>query len=392
MAGVIAHEWISRTGGSEKVLDAMVAEFPDAEVWCPWNDVPDVRYPGHVVRESWLARTPLRRSKPAALPFMPLAWRTRRRSDADWVLASSHAFAHHVSARWSRAEVKKYAYVYTPARYIWTPELDMRGDRRLARLMSPAMKAVDRRRAQEVLGIAAISEFVRDRIARAWDRDSVVIYPPVDVHRIQSVRDWTTCLSSAEQRVRDSLPRPFILGASRFIPYKQLAAVIDAGAAADIPVVVAGSGPEERRLRSHAEGVGVPVAFVIDPSDDMLFSLYQEATALVFPALEDFGIMPVEAMALGTPVIGLNKGGVAETVQQGSSGVLIDSFRSSADVRAAVEAASRMGEDGCRQRAAEFDVSRFRAQLRRWLESGTVPSSEGPAVSGTSRPNGNGHP
>lgn len=367
MSGIIVHEWISKTGGSERVLDAMVETFPDAEIRCLWNDVPDSRYPGRTVRESWLARTPLRRSKAVALPFMPFSWRDCKPGGYDWALVSSHLFAHHVSFADQSDDFRKYVYVHSPARYIWDPEMDERGLGLLPRLLSPALRRLDRRRAQEAYSLAANSEYVRQRIQRAWDRDSQVIYPPVDVAHIQRVKSWADELSDVERVAFDRLPVPFLLGASRFVPYKRLDLVIKAGEAAGLPVVIAGSGPDERRLREQAAGATVPVHFVSDPSDSLLYALYEAASVFVFPAIEDFGIMPVEAMATGTPVIGRRVGGVSETVIEGVTGSLIDDVDSSRSLAAAVTLALVTAPGACRSRARAFDSANFSQTLQGWM-------------------------
>jgi glycosyltransferase involved in cell wall biosynthesis len=378
VSGIIVHDWISKTGGAEKVLDAMVETLPDAEIWCLWNDVPESRYPGRIVRESWLARTPLRRAKAAALPLMPLTWRTHRSTSAEWILASSHVFAHQVSLGGNNADVRKFAYVHTPARYVWTPELDARGAGWLPRLVSPALRGLDRRRAEELYKVAANSEFVRERIQVAWNRDSEVIYPPVDVAQIQSVESWADDLDEGGRALLDRLPRPFVLGASRFVHYKRLDVVIKTGEAMDVPVVLAGSGPEERRLREQAAQATVPVHFVHAPSDTLLYALYEAALVFVFPTIEDFGIMPVEAMATGTPVIGRRVGGVSETVIQGVTGALLDTLDSPTSLADAANAAMSAEPGACRARARVFDSANFSETLRNWM--GVRLSSEGSSV------------
>ena len=141
-----------------------------------------------------------------------------------------------------------------------------------------------------------------------------MIYPPVDVEQIQSVADWRTRLDDEEAAQLAALPSSFLLGASRFIPYKRLDLVIQAGEAADLPVVLAGKGPERAALEAAAERASVPVHFVHAPSWALLFALYQQALLFVFPAVEDFGIMPVEAMAAGAPVLAQAVGGTSESV------------------------------------------------------------------------------
>ncbi len=143
---------------------------------------------------------------------------------------------------------------------------------------------------------------MRRRIATAWGVEARVIFPPVEVTEIQRVHNWAARLTGEDSEIFAGLPQGYVLGASRFIPYKRLDLVIRAGEAADRPVVLAGRGPELGRLRCAAAAARVPVTFVDRPSAALLRALYQQAAVFVFPAIEDFGIMPVEAMAAGAPV------------------------------------------------------------------------------------------
>jgi len=378
MSGIIVHDWISNGGGADKVLDAMAETFPDADIRCLWSDVPGSQYRGRTVHESWLARTPLRRAKAVALPLMPIAWRNCSPGNYDWALVSSHLFAHHVTFANQSADFRKYVYVHTPARYIWNPELDERGNGLLPRLVSPALRRLDRKRAQEAYSMAANSEYVRLRIQHAWGLDAKVIYPPVGVARIQSVHSWADELTEAERVVFDGLPRPFMLGASRFVPYKRLDLVIETGEAAGLPVVLAGSGPEERRLREQAADATVPVHFIGVPSDALLYTLYEAASVFVFLAVEDFGIMPVEAMALGTPVVARAIGGASETVIDGITGAHLQECAGPKELTAAVLRAVNTESKNCRHRAQTFDGDRFAARLLAWTENSEL-CDEAPA-------------
>lgn len=365
MAGVLVHEWIEKSGGAEKVLDEFVRCFPDANLLCLWNDAAE-RYPSTAVAESGLARTRLRRNKALALPAMPFTWRGRRDGHYDFALVSSHLFAHHVTFRSVPENFRKYVYVHTPARYIWNPELDHRGKSVSARLGSPLFKHLDRRRAGEGASLAANSHFVRRRIEQAWNVAARVIHPPVDTARITAVDDWTSRLDAEESALLESLPTPFVLGASRFIPYKRLDWVIRAAEKAGVAAVIAGSGPEEARLRELADRAKVPVHLVIHPSDAMLFSLYQRALAYVFPAIEDFGIMPVEALAAGARVIANAVGGASETVTSGVDGLLFheDSWQSVAECIANIDQV----DPNHRRTYDEYSAERFRAEILAWVE------------------------
>ncbi|NYF11525.1 glycosyltransferase involved in cell wall biosynthesis [Leifsonia sp. AK011] len=367
MPGLIAHEWIEPFGGSENVLEAIAAEFPDAPILTPWTNAPH-RFPDRDVRELWLARSPLRGRKALAMPALAAAWRTAidPHEQLDWVIASSHSFSHHLKPRGASRDAAKLVYAYTPARYLWTPELDDRGSGLAARLGATALRPIDRRRAGEATAIAGISRFVADRIAATWEQDATVIYPPVEVERLRAVADWRTELDARELDILARLPETFVLGASRFIPYKRLDLVIDAGQASGLPVVLAGAGPEEQRLRARAEAASVPVTFVIEPRDALLYALYQAAAVFVFPPVEDFGIMPIEAMALGTPVAANRVGGSAETVGAGVSGVHFDSG-DAASVTRAIEAAAALPRQGVTDWATQFSRERFGAELREWV-------------------------
>ncbi len=378
-AGLIVHEWLEQRGGAEQVVDAMREAFPDAGLVALWNDAPG-KY--RDVHESWLAHTPLRRYKAVSLPVQPWVWRSvLPPMQVDWLLVSSHLFAHHVDIRTPSGErVPKFVYAHTPARYIWTPELDGRGRSLPARAGSMLFRPIDRMRAQEAVEIAANSQFVRERIARAWHRDAKVIYPPVSVEYINSVADWRERLSGDELRELEALPAGFILGASRFVPYKRLDWVIRAGDAVGLPVVIAGGGPEEEHLRAIAAEARVPVRFVSRPSTPMLYALYQAAQVFVFPAVEDFGIMPVEAQALGTPVVTTSMGGATESHIEGITGVSAAQDDLPSLVAALQTAADLRDTEAMREEADRFSRGRFRAQVKEWMGERAVTGATAASI------------
>ena len=352
------------------MLEAMAEAFQDADMWVLWNDAPQ-RFPK--AAESWLAKSPLRRSKAISLPLMPAVWRripSPRRYE--WMLVSSHLFAHHARVA-AQPELPKLVYAHTPARYIWEPAIDLRGRKLAARLASPVIRPLDRARAAEARSIAANSQFVRARIQKTWEVEARVIYPPVDVTRINSVSDWRDRLEPHEKHLMESLPADYVLGASRFVPYKQLDAVIDVGDMVGLPVVLAGSGPDASRLRSLADKASVPVVILEQPSDALLFSLYQEAYVYIFPAIEDFGIMPVEAMACGTPVMVNSAGGAVESIRMCEGGVAMESCDPDS-VREAFQRIGTIDRLGLPQRAEIFSRERFVAEVHSWTEkaAGTV--------------------
>jgi glycosyltransferase involved in cell wall biosynthesis len=165
-----------------------------------------------------------------------------------------------------------------------------------------------------------------------------------------------------------SLPERFVLGASRFIPYKRLDLVIDMGIAADLDVVLAGDGPSLIDLQGKARDHSGRVTFVRRPSHALLRALHIRSLFYMFPPVEDFGIMPVEAMATGTPVVANAMGGASETIEHGLTGVLLSSF-SKSELREAARAVTSMTASDCVARAWRFDRSSFASELTEWMRS-----------------------
>jgi glycosyltransferase involved in cell wall biosynthesis len=341
----LVHEWFGATGGSEKVFLHMGDLMPHADRFVLWRDTDDAD-----LRESWLAHTPLRRSKALALPVMPLAWRTLTRRTYDVVLSSSHAFAHTVKVN---TDARYLSYVHSPARYLWSPGYDSRGGNPLLAAPRRVLQAADRRLSRHVHAYAANSREVRDRIRRYWNRDAVVINPPVDVGYF----------GAAPAADRDQ-NRDHLLGVGRWVPYKRFDLMIAVAEAAGLPLVIAGSGPEERRLRELAATAAVDVTIVKNPDDAELRRLYWGSRALLYPTHEDFGIVPVEAQACGTPVLGLARGGLLETVVDGETGFLTHDPQTLATL---VRHTEKLDPERIRANADRFAPHVFATRMTTWL-------------------------
>jgi glycosyltransferase involved in cell wall biosynthesis len=333
--------------------------FPDADLFA-LSVNPEVVFDagGRAVRTTFLDHPRLRGKRELSLPLMPLAWRLLGRGEYDLVLTSHHAFAS--SNLLARRGAAHLAYVHTPARYIWTPDLDGRGT---SPLLAPARKmlgAVDRRSSRRLTGIAANSGVVAGRIHKYWDRDATVIHPPVD----------TEYFADGGSEVPDflDLPAEYVLGLGRWIPYKNHAMVIDVAERLGIPVVIAGSGPLAAELSARAGDAGVPALVVEAPSREQVRELYRRASVLLFPTEEDFGIVPVEAMAAGTPVVAYARGGATETVEDGVSGILVGEHSVSAYADG-VQRAQALDRAACVRRAARFGRERFTAEITAWVSA-----------------------
>ena len=164
----------------------------------------------------------------------------------------------------------------------------------------------------------------------------------------------------------DALPSDFVLGVSRFIPYKRLDVVMQTGELLGLPVVIAGHGPLEGQLREMAAEVSVPVHFHVQPSDALIYALMERARIFVFPPIEDFGMVAVEAMATGTPVMANRIGGSGESVQDGIGGAMFDPS-SPAEIRAAAEACAGLSGARIAAHAQQFDATEFDRALYEWV-------------------------
>ena len=307
----VVHEWLTIPGGSEKVLAAILELVPQAELFtsvydpAPWPPL----ITGRPVHASPLDRLPgARRHYAHLLPLMDAAFRAFDLSGFDLVISSNHACAKNVR---TPPDVPHVCYCHTPMRYAWDPSfLQAEALGPLARTLLPAatawLRRVDRRRGGNPDLYVGNSTFVAARIAEAYGRSSRVIHPPVDVERMLAVK-------------RD--PGDAYLAFGRLVPYKRVDVAIEACERLGRPLIVAGDGRDLPRLRALA---GRWTTFVGHVADADVPQLFARSRALLFPGLEDFGIVPVEAQAAGLPVVAYGAGGVRDSVLDGRTGVLYE--------------------------------------------------------------------
>lgn len=350
----LCHEWLAARHGSEKTFEAMAGALPGAALHALTLDPSSgLHFGDRPVSTTFLDHPGLRtRNRMLQLPLMPLAWRYASRAHYEVVVTSSHACAK--GFRPAR-DAFHLCYCYTPMRYAWLASVDQRRRRSGAsRAGERALRAWDRRSVAWVDGFAAISTTVQERIEAFYRRPAEVIPPPVDTLRF----------TPGDSAAREG----FALAVSRMVPYKRLDLAIRAAHQLRHPLVVAGGGPEEDRLRALARELGADVRFVVRPADDELVDLYRRAAVVVFPAEEDFGIVPVEAQACGTPVVAFGRGGALDTVVPGRTGVLAPEQTAGA-IAAGIEAVLAGGFDAgaCRRNAERFSSARFRDRFLDWV-------------------------
>ena len=282
---------------------------------------------------------------------MPAAARAWRVGAVDLVVSLSHCVAKSVKVP---AGVPHVSYSFTPMRYAWDGRdaylaswADRPVRRRAAGWMLDALRRWDRATASRVTDFVAISETIRGRIRRAYDRDSRVIEPPVDTEYYTPSRE----VRGGEY-----------LCVSALVPYKRIDSAIRVCTAANLPLTVIGQGPDHERLQRLA---GPTVRFLGWQPDEVIRDHYRRCRALLFPGEEDFGIVPAEAMACGAPVIALGRGGAAETVDD-RAGVLYPDASDAglAHAIATWEMADRPHDPAwARERAEAYALPRFRARM-----------------------------
>ncbi|MCL6443881.1 MAG: glycosyltransferase [Alicyclobacillus sp.] len=307
----IVHDWLISYAGSERVVMELCAIFPDAPVYTSiYNEKVMNRYfPRDRVRTTFLQRVPgSLHGYQMLLPLMPYAFEALDLRDYDVVVSSSHAFSKGVL---TRADTVHVCYCHTPTRYLWSHfheylEQIANPVKRLMWLyVSNKLRAWDYAAAQRVDFFVANSSAVQHRIQKYYHRSSVVVYPPVHMP------------DCAIPFLRED----FYITVGRLVPYKRIDIAVRAMTQLGRPLIVVGDGPEHEYLKNIA---GSTVKFSGSVSESAKWELLRRAKALIFCGEEDFGIVMVEALSCGCPVIALGRGGALDIVRPGINGYLFN--------------------------------------------------------------------
>lgn len=356
MRVVLIHDCIVHIGGAERVLQSLHAAYPEAPVYTLFCDRKAVRemLPGADIRTSFAQRLPgINRWFRAYAPLLPAAVESFDLSGFDVILSSSFAFAKGVIPPLSACHI---CYCHTPLRYLWSEYHSLRSTilrqwwkRVLADLVINHLKRWDLASVGRVDYFIANSQTTAARIAKYYRRDSTIIHPPARVKAISP----------------SHISGDYYLLVSRLMPYKRVDLAIQAFNQLGLPLKIVGTGPELAQLRRLAK----PNVELLGPvSDTALADLYKRCRAFVFPAIEDFGIVMVEAQAYGKPVIACAGGGALEIVIDGETGVLFDGQTPEALVAAIMKFQDLKFEiDRIRAHALQFDESEFQERIRQFV-------------------------
>lgn len=346
----LAHDWLTGMRGGEKCLELLAQGFPGAPLYCLVHKRGAVSkiIEQRQVHVSALRHIPhIERYYRYFLPLFPWAIQTMGRPDAELLISTSHCAAKSLPLE---KETRHLCYCFTPMRYAWTFHEEYFGSPFKRALLAPplaALRAWDKSTSRRVDRFVAISQHVRKRIEQFYGRDADVVYPPAD----------TEFYSPDAAIARED----FDLIVSALVPYKKIDVAVRAYNASRRRLVVVGTGTEADRLKKIA---GPTVDIAGWQPNEKIRELYRRCRLLIFPGEEDFGIVPVEAMACGTPVVALRRGGVTETVVEGETGVFFDA-QDERSLNNAVEIATRHAWDPARihARAAVFSRQAFVDQL-----------------------------
>lgn len=360
MKVAIVHDWLTNYGGAERVVEQLLKIYPDADIYTLVYDKKKMEkvFPPEKVHTSFVQKIPFsRKLYTKFLSLMPKAFESFDLTSYDLVIASSSSCAKGVITSPDTAFL---AYIHTPMRYAWDLYFDYfkRSGKLTQFFMKRQMGYIrqwDFISSQRIDALIANSSYIKRRIKKFWNRDSQVIFPPVNTE--------TLCPNGKPAE-------DFYIAFSRLVPYKRIDIAISACGELGKNLIVIGSGSQEKKLKELSKNYKTAnIQFLGRISDDEVKSYLQKCRALLFCAEEDFGIIPVETQACGRPVIAYKKGGALETVRDGITGLFFEE-QTTSSLKAAIEKFETLDKEGqfktdeITKHAQTFSAERFRLQIK----------------------------
>ncbi|MCB1721525.1 MAG: glycosyltransferase [Rhodospirillales bacterium] len=359
MKVAVLHDWLETYAGAERVLEQILKLYPEADLYALVDFLPNDKrgfIGGRKAKTTFIQHLPLaRRYFRHYLPMFPMAVEALNLNAYDLIISSSHCVAKGVRVREGQIHI---CYCHTPVRYAWDMQEEylsttgqgagLKG--KLIRFFLERLRKWDKKTAPRVTSYIANSSFIAGRIKQCYGLDAIVIHPPV------ATQDFKPCADKQD----------YYFTASRMVPYKRFPLI--AGAFAKMPsrkLVMIGAGPESHKVAEIADKAS-NIEYLGYQPFPVLKEHMQKARAFVFAAQEDFGIMPVEALACGTPVIAYGKGGALDSVTP-ETGIFFEE-QTPESIIAAIEAfekkAGTITPEACRAQAEKFSEEIFHTKMR----------------------------
>ena len=360
MKVALVHDYLNQYGGAERVLEVLMEMFPDAPVYTILHDEEKTlnRFRGRVKKTSFLDFSFARKHHRLFIPLMPLAAQLidLRNQSYDLIISDTAGYAKGI--KYDHKKTRHISYIHTPLRYAWETDSYFKSKifKAVFKPIFNYLKKWDYKMAQKPDVLIANSRFIADKVKKYYHREAQVIYPPVDTRKFY--------FEATNQKNKD-----YYLAVGRLIHYKRFDLIIEAFARLGSPLKIVGDGPEQYKLKIQSEKLKINVEFISFSTDDELRKLYSGAKALIFPQVEDFGLVAAEAQACGTPVIAFAGGGVMEIVENGITGVLFNEQSIDSLIAATREAKKiEFNRTKISQIAQKFSKDNFKKQILQLTE------------------------
>ncbi|PIR73770.1 MAG: glycosyltransferase family 4 protein [Candidatus Moranbacteria bacterium CG10_big_fil_rev_8_21_14_0_10_35_21] len=357
----LVHDFLIYPGGAEKVLEVMAEMFPEAPIYTLIYDKELMKgcFQNRKIHASFLQKFPkfLRKRKKWLLPFLPTAPETFDLREFDLIISSSGAWSKGIVTRLNTIHV---AYLHSPIRFAWSEHEEYLSQQKawvpfkfISRLIMNYIRIWDKMATDRPDYLIANSKYTQARLKKYYNRDSEVIYPSVNIPKIE---------------ISHKKRKEYFLIISRLSPYKKINMAVEAFNKLGWPLIIIGEGPEKKYLKKIAKKNVKILGWVSEKEKE---KYYAGARAFIFPGVDDFGLAPVEAMVHGIPVLALKKGGALEIIIEGQTGEFFEAATPEiiADsVRRFVQEEQKYNPKVIRAKAEEFSRETFKNKLRLFLE------------------------
>lgn len=354
----LVHEYLTRLGGAERVLKHISDLYPDSDIFTLLynEDKVSKTFPKDKIKTSFVNKFPnwIKSRVKFLAPIFPSATESLDLSKYDLIISSTNSFAKGVITKPQAIHI---AYCHAPATFLWNAFHSYRKQQRKGKfgdfmilMLTHYLRQWDRQAADRVDYFIANSKLTQARIKKYYRKDSVVIYPPVDVNRLKATKD----------------NKGYFLIVSQLTQYKNIDIAIEAFNKLGLPLIIIGDGPERKRLQNLANK---NIEFKGFLDDETTVQYYQNCRAFIFAGSDDFGIAPVEAMAAGKPVLALRDGGALETIVEGKTGEFFDA----PIIELLADGVRRLTESSydykyIRKHSEQFSTERFIKEIQQYLD------------------------